>query len=61
MPLAPRSNIRFGRADATDKEVEEAARMANIHDTIMTRMPKGYETVVGERGVQLSGGECGRP
>lgn len=56
--LAACSNIRFGRADATDAEVEEAARMANIHDTIMTRMPKGYETIVGERGVQLSGGEC---
>ncbi|NMO14643.1 ATP-binding cassette domain-containing protein [Pyxidicoccus fallax] len=49
-------NIRYGRPDATDAEVEAAARAANAHDFI-SRFPKGYETLVGERGVQLSGGQ----
>jgi len=51
-----RENIRYGRPDATDAEVEEAARVARIHDFIMT-MPDGYDTWVGERGVTLSGGQ----
>ncbi|MBU8896276.1 ATP-binding cassette domain-containing protein [Corallococcus sp. M34] len=49
-------NIRYGRPDATDAQVEEAARAANAHDFIV-RFPEGYRTLVGERGVQLSGGQ----
>lgn len=49
-------NIRFGKPDATDKEVEAAAKAASIHDAIIG-FPEGYSTVVGERGVKLSGGE----
>ena len=49
-------NIRYGRPDATKEEVEAAARAAHIHDFIL-RMPDGYETEVGERGLKLSGGE----
>ena len=49
-------NIRFGRPDATDAEVIEAARRAAIHEEILA-MPKGYETQVGERGAMLSGGQ----
>lgn len=49
-------NIRFARPKATDEEVIKAAKLAYIHDTIM-KMPKGYDSVVGERGVKLSGGE----
>ncbi len=51
-----RYNIRYGRWDAGDAEVEEAARQAQIDDFIR-RAPKGYETEVGERGLKLSGGE----
>ncbi|OYU86023.1 MAG: metal ABC transporter permease [Bradyrhizobiaceae bacterium PARB1] len=51
-----RYNIRYGRWDATDAEVEEAARMAQI-DPFIRMAPKGYETEVGERGLKLSGGE----
>ncbi|MCD7059616.1 ABCB family ABC transporter ATP-binding protein/permease [Pelagibacterium xiamenense] len=49
-------NIRYGRPDATDDEVHEAARMAQISEFIET-LPRGYETQVGERGLKLSGGE----
>lgn len=49
-------NIGYGRPGATQAEIEEAARLANAHDFIM-RLPKGYHTLVGERGVKLSGGE----
>lgn len=49
-------NIAYGRASATLAEIERAARLANAHDFI-TRQPKGYATLVGERGVKLSGGE----
>jgi len=49
-------NIRYGRPDASDAEVYEAARAAHIHDFIVT-LPAGYETMVGERGLKLSGGE----
>ncbi len=51
-----RDNIRYGKKEATDEEVESAARAANIHDLIIS-LPGGYETVVGERGTSLSGGE----
>ncbi len=49
-------NISYGRADATPSQVEEAARLAHIHDFIMS-FPDGYQTMVGERGLKLSGGE----
>jgi ATP-binding cassette, subfamily B, heavy metal transporter len=51
-----RYNIRYGRPEASDEEVEEAARLAQIHDFVLT-LPKGYDTMVGERGLKLSGGE----
>jgi len=51
-----RENIRYGRPDATDEEVTEAAKRAEIHDEIMA-MPDGYDTYIGERGVMLSGGQ----
>lgn len=51
-----RYNIGYGRADATRAEIEEAARLASIHDFIMG-LPDGYDTAVGERGLKLSGGE----
>ncbi len=51
-----RDNILYGRLDATDEEVIEAAKRANIHNYIMT-LENGYETVIGERGVRLSGGQ----
>ena len=49
-------NIRYGRPDATEQEVFDAARLASIHEFILS-LPKGYETRVGERGLKLSGGE----
>lgn len=51
-----RENILYGKPGATEKEVYEAARRANIHDYIMT-LDKGYDTEIGERGVKLSGGQ----
>ncbi|MCZ8333243.1 MAG: ABC transporter transmembrane domain-containing protein [Rhodobacteraceae bacterium] len=51
-----RENIRFGRPDATDAEVEDAARAAAAHD-FLTALPQGYDTWLGERGVMLSGGQ----
>ncbi len=51
-----RYNIAYGRPGASDEEVEAAARMARIHDFVL-RLPDGYETKVGERGLKLSGGE----
>ncbi len=51
-----RENIRFGRPDATDAEVEAAARAAAAHD-FLAALPDGYESYVGERGVMLSGGQ----
>ncbi len=49
-------NLRMGRPDASQAELEAAARDANVHDTIVA-LPQGYRTVVGERGVRLSGGQ----
>ncbi len=49
-------NISYGRPEASREEVEQAARLARIHDFIMA-LPKGYESLVGERGLKLSGGE----
>jgi ATP-binding cassette, subfamily B, bacterial len=49
-------NIRYGRIDASDKEVIEASRRAHAHEFI-SKLPHGYETLVGERGVKLSGGQ----
>ena len=49
-------NIAYAKDGATQEEIEEAARLANIHDTIVS-FPEGYNTVVGERGYRLSGGE----
>ena len=51
-----RDNILYGRLDATEEEVIEAAKRANIHDYVMT-LEHGYDTVIGERGVKLSGGQ----
>ena len=51
-----RDNIRYGRPDATDAEVEEAARLAQADDFIR-QQPQGYDTPVGENGVTLSGGQ----
>ncbi|XP_052821017.1 ATP-dependent translocase ABCB1-like isoform X1 [Mya arenaria] len=54
--LTIRENILLGRPDARTQEIEAAASMANCHDFI-TKLPKSYETLVGERGAQLSGGQ----
>jgi ATP-binding cassette subfamily B protein len=54
--MSIRENIRLGKQDATDAEVEVAARTAEIHSHIMS-LPKGYDTLVGERGDTLSGGQ----
>ncbi len=51
-----RENIAYGKPDATDAEIQQAAKLANIHEYIQT-LPNGYETEVGERGVKLSGGQ----
>ncbi len=51
-----RENLRFARPEASDEEIEEAARTARIHDLIAS-LPEGYDTVVGERGYRFSGGE----
>ncbi|WBW60338.1 SmdA family multidrug ABC transporter permease/ATP-binding protein [Klebsiella electrica] len=50
------NNIALGRPDATPEQIEHVARLASVHDDIM-RLPQGYETEVGERGVMLSGGQ----
>ena len=54
--LSVRDNIRYGRPDASDDEVEDAAHSANAHEFIAD-LPLGYDTLVGERGVKLSGGQ----
>lgn len=50
-------NIRYGKLEATQAEIEQAARDANAHDFIVNELPNGYLTMVGERGVKLSGGQ----
>ncbi|MGB9717248.1 MAG: ABC transporter ATP-binding protein [Thermoproteota archaeon] len=55
-PTTIRENIAYGKPNATRDEIERAAKAARIHDFIMS-LPKGYDTVVGERGVTLSGGQ----
>jgi ATP-binding cassette subfamily B protein len=50
------NNIRFGKADTTKAEVENAAKQAAVHNSIMN-FSKGYQTIIGERGVSLSGGQ----
>ncbi|MCL6623550.1 MAG: ABC transporter ATP-binding protein/permease [Fimbriimonadales bacterium] len=54
-----RENIAFGKPDATQEEIERAARLAHAHEFIQA-MPNGYETLLGEKGVRLSGGEMQR-
>ncbi len=54
--VSVRENILFGRPDATEQEIIEAARIANAHDFI-TALPEGYDTLVGEQGAALSGGQ----
>ena len=49
-------NLRYAKPDATQEEIEEAARAAAIHDRVL-ELPEGYDTIVGERGYKLSGGE----
>lgn len=51
-----RENLRYGRPEATDEEIERAARMAQAHDFIMS-FPEGYDTMLGQRGVNVSGGQ----
>jgi ATP-binding cassette subfamily B protein len=51
-----RENLRFARPDATDEQIESAARAAQIHELVAS-LPEGYETMVGERGYRFSGGE----
>jgi ATP-binding cassette subfamily B protein len=51
-----RENIAYGRIDATEEEIADAAKRAEIHDDIM-EMPNGYDSIVGERGIKLSGGQ----
>ena len=51
-----RYNIAYGKLDATDEEIEMAAKAANAHKFI-SKMPEGYNTLIGERGIKLSGGE----
>ena len=51
-----RENLAFGRPDATDEDVEQAARLAQAHEFI-AELPEGYDTVIGERGITLSGGQ----
>jgi ATP-binding cassette subfamily B protein/subfamily B ATP-binding cassette protein MsbA len=55
-PLSVRDNIAYGRPGATDAEIEEAARLARIHDFIAS-LPESYDTVIGETGMALSEGE----
>lgn len=49
-----KENILFGRTDASQEQIEQAAKMANVHDFIM-QLPDKYDTLVGERGAQMSG------
>lgn len=51
------ANVRYGKLDATQAEIEAATRAANAHDFIVNELPDGYDTQVGERGIKLSGGQ----
>ena len=51
-----KANIAYGKPDASVKEIEDAARRANAHDFI-SKCPQGYDTIIGDRGVKISGGE----
>ena len=51
------AGCRYGRPEASDAEVHAAAQAASIHTNIIERFPQQYETIVGERGLRLSGGE----
>lgn len=51
-----KQNIKFGKPDATDLQIEEAAKVANCYNFVM-KFPKGFDTIIGERGAQLSGGQ----
>jgi len=55
-PISVRENIAYGRPEASDAEVEAAARLARIHDLVVS-LPQGYDTVIGESGATLSEGE----
>jgi ATP-binding cassette subfamily B protein/subfamily B ATP-binding cassette protein MsbA len=55
-PISIKENIAYGRPEATEQEIISAARLARIHDTV-SRLPKGYDTLVGEQGANLSEGE----
>ena len=55
-PGTVRDNIAYGKLDASDAEIEQAARMANL-DKVIAEMPLGFDTMIGERGVKLSGGQ----
>jgi len=52
-----KDNLRYGRMDASDEEIVQAAMMANAHEFIVKELPEGYDTEVGDRGVRLSGGQ----
>jgi len=52
-----KDNLRYGRMEATDEEIVQAAIMANAHDFIVKELPEGYDSEVGERGLRLSGGQ----
>jgi ATP-binding cassette, subfamily B, bacterial MsbA len=54
--VSVRDNIAYGRLDASEEEIVEAAKQANAHDFIM-ELPQGYDTLVGDRGLRLSGGQ----
>ena len=51
-------SARYGRPEASDEEVYDAARAASLHDSIINRFPQQYGTIVGERGLRLSGGKA---
>jgi ATP-binding cassette subfamily B protein len=58
-PISVAENIAYGRTEATLEEITAAAKAANAH-AFIRRLPEGYDTVIGERGATLSGGECQR-